>query len=96
MVVRVELIGVIRDLVKDRSFDLCFVDRKSISYGDVLEELVKHYGPRFRDRLYGPGGLLSIVKVYSEGNLIKNLDQILPPGDEADVRVIVFAAAGGG
>lgn len=96
LTVRVELIGVVRDLVKDRTVELSLTDREGASYRKVIEELVERFGPALRERLYGPRGLLSIVKVYAGGSLVTDLDQLLPATDDPVVRIIVFAAAGGG
>jgi molybdopterin converting factor small subunit len=96
VVVKVELFGVIRDLVKDTVVEIAFPDRDGVSYRDVMERMVDRFGPAFRERLYGPQGLLSIVKIYAVGKLVQDLDQALQAGDEPVVRIIVFAAAGGG
>ena len=95
-VVNVELYGVIRDLVKDSRVELRLPDREGASYLDVLEALANRFGPSFRDRLFGSHGPLSFVKVYSGGKAIVDLDQALPAQDDSTVRIIVFAAAGGG
>jgi hypothetical protein len=94
--VKVELIGVIRDLVRDRVVEIEFTGQEDVTYGDVLARLVERVGPAFRSRLYGPQGLLSIVKIYAHGKMIKNLDETLAADGEQAVRIIVFAAAGGG
>ncbi|MCL4371140.1 MAG: hypothetical protein M1380_09575 [Chloroflexi bacterium] len=94
--VKVELIGVVRDLVRERIVEVDLRDRTHVSYRDVLDSLVERYGPGLRERLYGPRGLLSIVKVYGGGKLIENLDDCVSVTDGPLVRIIVFAAAGGG
>ena len=94
--VKVELYGVVRDLVKDSTVEVSLPDREGASYADVLESLAERFGPAFRDRLFGPLGLLSHVKVYAGGKQVTDLDQALPDGDGPLVRIIVFAAAGGG
>ncbi len=96
MTVKVELYGVVRDLVKETNMEIHLPDQDGASYGDVLEELAERHGPAFRDRLFGRQGLLSHVKVYSGGKAVEDLGQPLPAGDGAVVRIIVFAAAGGG
>lgn len=96
VVVNVELYGIIRDLVRDRNVEVSLPDREGASYGDVLESLAERYGPAFRERLFGSQGLLSFVKVYAGGKPVEDLDQALPAGDDPVVRIIVFAAAGGG
>jgi molybdopterin converting factor small subunit len=96
VVVKVELYGVIRDLVKDTNMEVDLSERDGASFGDVLEELAERHGPAFRDRLFGSRGLLSHVKVYSDGRPVEDLSQSLPAGDDLVVRIIVFAAAGGG
>jgi molybdopterin converting factor small subunit len=93
--VKVELYGVVRDLVKETNTEIHLPDRDGASFGDVLEELAERHGPAFRDRLFGRQGLLSHVKVYSGGKPVEDLGQPLP-ADAAVVRIIVFAAAGGG
>jgi len=94
--VTVELYGVVRDLVKESKVEVSLPDREGASYGDVLESLAQRFGPAFRDRLFGPQGLLSHVKLYAGGKQIMDLDQALPDGEGPLVRIIVFAAAGGG
>jgi molybdopterin converting factor small subunit len=94
--VKVELYGVVRDLVKDRIVEVRLPDGEGASYGDILENLVERFGPAFRDRLFGSQGLLSFVKVYADGRPVEDLDEALPVGDALGVRIIVFAAAGGG
>lgn len=96
VVVKVELYGVIRDLVKDTNVEVRLLDRGGASYKDVLEQLAERYGPAFRDRLFGGHGLFSHVKVYAGGRPVEDLDQAVPVGDGQQVRIIVFAAAGGG
>lgn len=96
VVVKVELYGIIRDLVKDSKLEVRLPDREGASYGDVLENLAERFGPDFRDRLFGSQGLLSFVKVYAGGKPIVDLGEALPTGDDPLVRIILFAAAGGG
>ncbi len=96
VVVNVELYGVVRDLVKERNVEIRLPDREGISFEDVLEELAERHGPVFRDRLFGDRGLLSHVKVYSGGKPVEDLGELLPAKDDPVVRIIVFAAAGGG
>ena len=95
-VVRVELYGVVRDLVRDTNLEVRLPDREGTSFEDVLEELAERYGPAFRDRLFDSRGLLSHVKVYCGGKPVDDLSRPLPAGEEKAVRIIVFAAAGGG
>jgi len=92
----VELYGVVRDLVRDANLEVRLPDREGLTFGDVLEELAERHGPAFRDRLFGSQGLLSHVKVYCGGKPVDDLSRPLPAGEEQAVRIIVFAAAGGG
>jgi len=96
VVVNVELYGIVRDLVKESKVEVSLPDQEGASYGDVLENLAQRFGPVFRDRLFGDHGLLSFVKVYAGGRAVVDLDEALPAGDGPVVRIIVFAAAGGG
>jgi hypothetical protein len=96
LVVNVELYGIVRDLVKDRNVEVRLPHREGASYGDVLESLAERFGPAFRSRLFGSQGLLSHVKVYAGGKPVEDLAQALPDGGDPALRIIVFAAAGGG
>ena len=95
VVVNVELYGVVRDLVKEPRV-VVDVSSRPATVRDVLDALADRYGPAFRDRLFGNGGLLSYVKVYADGKPVEDLSQPLPEGEESAVRIIVMAAAGGG
>jgi molybdopterin converting factor small subunit len=94
--VKVDIYGVVRDLVKDTKVELQLPERDSVTFRAVLEALGEHFGPAFRDRLFDTHGVRSHVTVLAAGKVIKDLDETLPSEDEPAVRVIIFAAAGGG
>jgi len=95
-VVKIELFGVIRDLVKEGIVDIELPDGRGVTFRDIMGQLAERFGPQFRERLFDERGLSSFVKVYCNGEAIKDLDKELPSAEEAVIRVIVFAAAGGG
>jgi hypothetical protein len=94
----VEIYGVVRDLIKESKLEVDLSDRPSGTYRDVLETLAERYGPVFRARIFGPtNDLLSYVKIFSGGAPVKDIDERIAPADGgANVKIIVFAAAGGG
>jgi hypothetical protein len=96
--VQVEIYGTVRDLIKKSKLEVDLSDRASGTYRDVLEALVGQYGPALRARIFGPeNDLLSHVKIFSGGTPVKDLDGPIAPADGvANVKIIVFAAAGGG
>jgi molybdopterin converting factor small subunit len=94
--IAVELYGVVRDLVKESRVEVDLPDGSEATFRDLLESMAQRFGPAFRERLFGREGLLSFVKIYAGGRMISDLDETLPSGDAAGVRIIVFAAAGGG
>jgi molybdopterin converting factor small subunit len=96
VVVKVELYGIVRDLVKDRNVELQLPDRETATFRTVLEGLAQRYGPALQDRLFDRFGPSSFVKVFAEGKAVEDLDEALPIEHEPVVRIIIFAAAGGG
>jgi len=94
--IEVELYGVVRDLVKESRVQVTLPEGEEATFRDVLESMVDRFGPAFRERLFGREGLLSFVKVYAGGRMITDLDETLPSKEGEGVRIIVFAAAGGG
>lgn len=96
VVVKIELYGVVRDVVRESKIELQLDDQEGVTFRKVLEGLGQSYGPALRDRLFDRYGPSSFVKVYSGGRLVTDLDQPLPAADGPVVRIIVFAAAGGG
>jgi hypothetical protein len=94
--IEVELYGVVRDLVKESRVRVTLPEGEEATFRDVLESMVDRFGPAFRERLFGREGLLSFVKVYAGGRMITDLDETVPSKEGAGVRIIVFAAAGGG
>jgi hypothetical protein len=97
VVVNVELYGVIRDLVRESNLEVTLPVGEGGTYRDVLGELGARFGPEFRERIFDTNGqLLSFVKLYVSGRPVDDLDQALLARDGPVVRIIVFAAAGGG
>ena len=96
VVVNVELYGVVRDLVRDSKVELQLPDRGSATFRTVLEGLAERYGPALQDRLFDRFGPSSFVKVFAGGKAVIDLDEALPIEHEPVVRIIIFAAAGGG
>jgi hypothetical protein len=97
VVVNVELYGVIRDLVREKNVEVTLPAGGDGTYRDVLGELGARFGPAFRERILDASGqLLSFVKLYVGGRRVDDLDQALSTRDGPVVRIIVFAAAGGG
>lgn len=96
MVVNIELYGVVRDLVRDSKVELRLDDAGGVTFRKVLEGLGQTYGPALQDRLFDRYGPSSFVKVFAGGGLVTDLDQALPKADGQAIRIIVFAAAGGG
>jgi molybdopterin converting factor small subunit len=94
--VEIEIYGVVRDLVKDTKVELQLPEGDSVTFRAVLEALGEHFGPAFRDRLFDKHGVRSHVTVIAGPKVIRDLDETLPGEDEPAVRVIIFAAAGGG
>ena len=83
-------------MVKENKVELVLPDRGSATFRTVLEGLAQRYGPALQDRLFDRFGPSSFVKVFAEGKAIKDLDEALPIDREQVVRIIIFAAAGGG
>lgn len=96
VIVNVEFYGVVRDIVRDTKVELRLDDREGATFRKVLEGLAERYGPALHDRLFDRYGPSSFVKVFSGGKAVTDLDQPLPEGDGPAIRIIVFAAAGGG
>lgn len=96
IVVNLELYGVVRDLIRDSKVELRLDDGEGATFRKVLEGLAKTYGPALQDRLFDRYGPSSFVKVFAGGRLVTDLDQPLPDADGQAIRIIVFAAAGGG
>ena len=96
IVVDIELYGVVRDLIRDRKLELRLDDGEGATFRKVLEGLAQTYGPALQDRLFDRYGPSSFVKVFAEGRLVTDLDRPLPDADGQAIRIIVFAAAGGG
>lgn len=96
LTVKIEIYGVVRDLVKDAKVELQLPEGDGVTFRAVLEALGERFGPAFRDRLFDTRGVRSHVTVIAGGKVIKDLDETLPGEDEPAVRVIIFAAAGGG
>ena len=96
IVVNIELYGVVRDLIRDSKIELRLDEGEGATFGIVLEGLAQTYGPALRDRLFDRYGPSSFVKVFAGGRLVTDLDQLLPDSDDRAIRIIVFAAAGGG
>ena len=94
--IAVELYGVVRDVVKESRIDVELPEGGEATFRDMLDSMSQRFGPTFRDRLFGRDGLLSFVKVYAGVRMITDLDETVPSGEGAGVRIIVFAAAGGG
>jgi molybdopterin converting factor small subunit len=94
-VVTIELYGVVRDIVRDTKVELQ-LDDAGATFRDVLEGLAQTHGPALQDRLFDRFGPSSSVKVFAGGGVITDLDQPLPDADDQAIRIIVFAAAGGG
>ena len=91
-----EIYGVVRDLIPDTKVELWLDDGEHATFRKVLEGLVQRYGPALQDRLFNRYGPSSFVTVFAQGRLVTDLDQPLPDGDGQAIRIIVFAAAGGG
>jgi hypothetical protein len=96
VILSVELYGVVRDVVKDTKVELELPDRRRATYRELLEGLAERYGPGLRGRLFDRSGPASYVKVFAGGRVITDLDQPIHTESDQAVRVIVFAAAGGG
>jgi hypothetical protein len=96
VVVNIEFYGVVRDLVPDPKVELRLDDGDSATFRTVLEGLAERYGPALRDRLFDRYGPSSFVKMFSRGRAVTDLDLPLPEEDGSAIRIIVFAAAGGG
>jgi len=96
VVVRIELYGVVRDIVRESRVELQLDDGDGATFKDALEGLGREYGPALQDRLFDRYGPSSFVKVFAEGRLVTDLDQPLPSTEGQAIRIIVFAAAGGG
>lgn len=96
VVVNIELYGVVRDIVRDTKVELRVDDGEGVTFRKVLEGLAKSYGPALQDRLFNRYGPSSFVKVFAGGRLVTDLDQPLPETEGKAIRIIVFAAAGGG
>jgi hypothetical protein len=96
IVVNIELYGVVRDLIRDSKIELRLDDAEGATFRKVLEGLAQTYGPALHDRLFDRYGPSSFVKVFAGGGLVTDLDQPLPQANGQAIRVIVFAAAGGG
>ena len=96
IVVNLELYGVVRDLIPDSKVELRLDDGEGATFRKVLEGLAQTYGPALQDRLFDRYGPSSFVKVFAGGRLVTDLDQPLPDVDGRAIRIIVFAAAGGG
>jgi molybdopterin converting factor small subunit len=96
LTVNIDLYGVVRDLVKDTRIELQLPEGGKATFRVLLDALAERYGPALRDRLFDRHGVRSHVTVLASGRVIKDLDETLPSGDEPAVRVIIFAAAGGG
>ncbi len=98
VVVNIELYGVVRDLIRDTKIELRLDQRggEGATFRMVLEQLGRNYGPALQDRLFDRYGPSSFVKVFAGGRLVTDLDQPLPEDDGQAMRIIVFAAAGGG
>ena len=95
IVVNLELYGVVSDLVRDSKWSSGWTT-EGATFRKVLEGLAQTYGPALRDRLFDRYGPSSFVKVFAGGRLVTDLDQPLPDADGQAIRIIVFAAAGGG
>jgi hypothetical protein len=96
IVVNIELYGVVRDLIRDSKIELRLDDAEGVTFRGVLEGLAQTYGPALQDRLFDRYGPSSFVKVFAGGGLVTDLDRPLPEADGRAIRIIVFAAAGGG
>ena len=96
VVVNVELYGVVRDIVRDSKVELRLDGGDGLTFKSILEGLVQTYGPALQDRLFDRYGPRSYVKVFAGGRPVKDLDQPLPDTEDKAIRIIVFAAAGGG
>ncbi len=96
IVVNIELYGVVRDIVRDTKMELRLDAAEGVTSRKVLEGLVRTYGPALQDRLFDRYGPSSFVKVFAGGRLVTDPDQPLPETEGKAIRVIVFAAAGGG
>jgi hypothetical protein len=96
VVVNIELYGVVRDVIPDSKMELRLDEQGDATFRKVLDGLAERYGPALKDRLFDRYGLSSFVKVFSAGRLVTDLDQPLPQEKGQTIRIIVFAAAGGG
>ncbi len=94
--VKIDLYGVVRDLVKDSKVEVQLPERDGATFRALLEALAERYGPALHDRLFDRYGVRSHVTVLAAGRVIRDLDETLPSEDGPAVRIIVFAAAGGG
>jgi hypothetical protein len=94
----VEIYGVVRDLIKESKLEVDLSGRPGATYRDVLDVLVDRYGTALRGRIFGTADdLLSYVKIFAGGTPVKDVDECITPADGvAKVKIIVFAAAGGG
>ena len=95
-VVNIELYGIVRDIVRDTKVELLLDDSEGVTFKNVLEGLVRTYGPALQDRLFNRYGPSSVVKVFAGGRLVTDLNQSLADTEGRAIRIIVFAAAGGG
>jgi hypothetical protein len=96
VVVNIELYGVVRDIVRDSKVELKLDDGEGATFRNVLEGLSRDYGPALQERLFDRYGPSSFVKMFTGGRLVTDLDQPLPGIEGQAIRIIVFAAAGGG
>lgn len=96
VVVKIELYGVVRDIVRDSKVELRLDDGAGVTFSKVLKGLAETYGPALQERLFDRYGPSSFVKVFAGGRLVTDLDQPLPDTGGKAIRIIVFAAAGGG
>ena len=97
VVVNIELYGVVRDIVRDTQGGApSWTTAKASRSGTSWRAWLQSYGPALQDRLFDRYGPSSFVKVFAGGRLVTDLDQPLPDTDGKAIRIIVFAAAGGG
>jgi hypothetical protein len=96
VVVKIELYGVVRDIVRDTKVELRLDSGEGVTFKNVLEGLVHTSARALQDRLFDRYGPSSNVKVFAGGRPVKDLDQPLPETEGQAIRIIVFAAAGGG
>ena len=103
LLVKVELLGMVRNLGEANVLEVDLSGAGCVSYRDVMAKTVERLGPAFPYRIYDTrppahevSYLRTTVKILADGEWIKDLDQRLPPQGERTIQVMIFGVAGGG